>query len=90
MNKKTNTLLFVLAGTVFNIIVTILTFIVLLVFFSKVLAPSFPDAIAWAIPVIFVLSIIVSFFVYRQAVKLLMSKIDMEKYFDPIFGRQKR
>jgi len=90
MNKKSNTLLFILGGTVFNIFITILCFIVLMVVYFKLLQPSFPpNATGVALPVIFVLSIVVSFLVYRAAIKIIMKKVDMEKYFDPIFGPRK-
>ena len=90
MSKKTNTLLFILGGTVFNIIITILFFIIFLAIYSAVLLPVLPESsAAWALPVVFVASIAVSFFVYRLAVKLVMKKVDMEKHFDPIFGRRR-
>ena len=90
MSKKTNTLLFILGGTVFNIFVTVFCFIIFLVLYSKFLYPHLPESVgAWVMPIIFVVSIVVSFLVYRLAVKILMKKVDMEKYFDPIFSRHK-
>ncbi|MCL2319588.1 MAG: leader peptide processing enzyme [Treponema sp.] len=87
MSKKTNTLLFILGGTVFNIIVTIICFILFLLIYFKFLQPRFPEnATGVALPIIFVLSIVVSFLVYRVVIKIVMKKVDMEKYFDPIFG----
>jgi len=86
MSKKTNTLLFIFVGTVFNILVTVISFIVLLIIYSKFLYANLPESsTAWVMPVIFVVSIVVSFLVYRLAVKVIMKKVDMEKYFDPIF-----
>ena len=88
MSKKTNTLLFILGGTVFNIIVTALCFVLFMVIYAR-FHTSFPEgSIAWVLPVIFVTSIITSFLVYRCVVRFIMSKIEMEKYFDPIFGRR--
>jgi len=90
MSKKTNTLLFILGATVFNIIITILFMLLLIVFFSAVLYPLLPQSSGvWVIPVIFVLSIVGSFLIYRLAIKILMKKVDMEKYFDPIFGKRR-
>jgi len=90
MSKKTNTLLFILGGTVFNILVTVLCFIIFLVIYSRFLYPNLPESSgAWVMPIIFVVSIIVSFLVYRFAVRILIKKVDMEKYFDPIFSRRK-
>jgi phosphoglycerol transferase MdoB-like AlkP superfamily enzyme len=87
MSKKTNTLLFILGGTAFNILVTIICFIALLVIYSRFLFPTLPESsAAWVMPVLFVVSIVVSFLAYRLAIKIIMKKIDMEKYFDPIFG----
>ena len=91
MNKKTNTWLFILGGTVFNILVTIIAFIVLLVVFLRFLAPALPEAAAsWGLLVIFIGAIALSFVVYRVVLKQLMKRIDMDKYFDPIFGPRKR
>jgi hypothetical protein len=90
MNKKTNTLLFILGGTVFNILVTILCFIILLVIYGRFFTQLPEDSAAWILPVIFVVSIVASFLVYRLAIKIIMKKIDMEKYFDPIFGPRRR
>ena len=91
MSKKTNTLLFILGGTVFNILITIISFIILLLIYSRFLYTQLPEsAAAWIMPVIFVISIVISFLVYRVVIKIIMKKVDMEKYFDPIFGRSPR
>ena len=90
MSKKTNTLLFILGATVFNILVTVVSFILLLVLFAKFLMPLLPETgAAWAFPVIFIASIALSFLVYRLVLKFLLKKINMEKHFEPIFGRRR-
>ena len=90
MSKKTNTLLFILGGTVFNILVTIICFIILLAIYGNILSSMLPEsAVAWILPVIFVVSIVASFLIYRLAIKIVMKKVDMEKYFDPIFGHRR-
>ena len=87
MSKKTNTFLFILAGTVFNILVTILCFVILLVVYGRFLQPILPEsATGIALPIIFIAAIVASFLVYRLVIKIVMKKVDMEKYFDPIFG----
>jgi hypothetical protein len=89
MSKKTNTLFFILVATIFNILVTIASFLVLLLLFTLVM-PRLPEnAATWALPVIFVGAIAVSFLVYRMALKFFLKKVDMEKHFDPIFGSRK-
>jgi hypothetical protein len=87
VNKKTNTLLFILAGTVFNVIITVLSFLIFLVIYTRFLYSKTPEnSVAWILPVIFLASIVVSFLVYRLAVKIVMKKVDMDKHFAPIFG----
>ena len=83
-------MLFILGGTVFNIVITVLAFIVLLIIYNSVIS-FFPESnTAFALPVIFVASILVSFFVYRCVINILIKKIDMDKYFDPMFKRPVR
>jgi pilus assembly protein TadC len=87
MSKKSNTLLFILGATVFNILTTVVFLLVLLVLYARFLAPLLPDDSAgWGFPVIFIGAFALSFVFYRIILKRLMKKIDMEKYFDPIFG----
>ena len=86
MNKKTNTLLFILGATAFNIVVTAACFLIALAIYGKFLYSMLPErSAAWALPVIFVISIAASFFIYRALIKLLMKKVNMNKYFVPIF-----
>jgi hypothetical protein len=91
MSKKTNTLLFILAATVFNILLTVAAFMALLLLFTFVIMPRLPEpaaakAATWAIPAIFIGAIAISFAVYRLILKVFMKKVNIEKHFDPIFG----
>jgi hypothetical protein len=88
MNKKVNTLLFVLGATVFNILITIILFIALFFLCAKLLPPNIAGG---ALPFLFIVSLVASFFVYNAVLKSITSKINMDKYFDPIFrpGRKK-
>ena len=92
MNKKVNTILFVLGATLFNILVTILVFLALFAVYIKFIMHSLPEsAKGWAFPVIFIAAIAASFVVYRYALRFLLSRIKVEQYFDPIFaGKQRR
>ncbi|MDR0710033.1 MAG: leader peptide processing enzyme [Spirochaetaceae bacterium] len=90
MGKKTNTLLFILAATLFNIVVTVVCFLVLLLLFVRFFASALPEtASAWALPAIFIGSIALSFVLYRLAVKLLIKRIDVDKHFSPLFKPQR-
>jgi hypothetical protein len=91
MNKKANTLLFVLGATVFNIVVTVACFLALLALYARLLMRLLPENFqAWAFPFIFIAAIALSFLIYRFTLKLLMKKIEVEKYFDPIFGGRRK
>jgi cbb3-type cytochrome oxidase subunit 3 len=91
MNKKANTILFILGATLFNIVVTVLSFIVLLLLYIKFIAAILPETgQAWGVPLLLIASIAVSFLVYRAVLKVLLKKIPAERYFDPIFGRRRK
>ena len=90
MSKKTNTLLFILGGTIFNVLITVISFLVFLLIYSKVLYGRINESsAAWVLPVLFIAAIVVSFLVYRLAIKIIMKKVNMEKHFDPIFKQRR-
>lgn len=87
MSKKTNTLLFVLGATVFNVLITFISLAVLLFIYFKFFIPVLPESAApWGFPIIFVGAIAASFFIYRTVLKQILKRVDMEKYCAPIFG----
>ena len=91
MNKKVNTVLFILGATVFNIMITVLSFFLLLIFYAKFLMKVLPQgAQAWSFPLIFITSLVISFFVYKLLLGFLIKKINVEKYFDPIINTRYR
>lgn len=91
MNKKANTFLFILGATVFNILITVLSFVLLLTVYAKFIMPHLPEqAQAWSFPLIFIAAMAVAFIAYRYLLRFLLKKIDVEKYFDPIFGHKRR
>jgi hypothetical protein len=87
MSKKTNTLLFILGATVFNVLVTAICFTALFLLYAWLLAPRFPEAARiWGFPVIFIIAITLSFLVYRGALKHLVKKVNLGKHFAPLAG----
>lgn len=91
MNKKTNSIVFMLVATVVNIILTLVCMFLLFVIYAKFLAPILPaDSAAWGVPIIFIAAIALSFIIYRAGIKLFSKKVDVEKHFDPLFGGRKR
>jgi hypothetical protein len=91
MNKKVNTLLFILGATAFNIVVTVLSFLLLLIIYAKTIMRILPEgAQSWSFPFIFIAALAVAFLAYRYALRFLLKKIEIEKYFDPIFVSKHR
>jgi len=89
MNRKLNTILFILGATLFNILVTVITFVLLVLLYVKFLMGLLPEANrSWPFTLIFLASLATSFVVYRFLLKFLLTKVDVEKYFDPLFVRK--
>ena len=90
MNKKVNTALFLLGATVFNLLIMFVLIVLFLVVISALFRDSMnPNVLSILMIVVFIGSIAASFFIYGRLVKWLSRKIDMEKYFLPLFRRKK-
>lgn len=90
MNKKANTVLFLLGATVFNLLLMFLLIVIFLVLISAIFKDSLsPNILSILMIVVFIGSIAASFFIYGRVVKWLSRKIDMDKYFIPLFRRKK-
>ena len=91
MNKKLNTLLFVLGATVVNILLMIILLLAGIVVIARLLpADTNPAAGQLAFLGVFILSIVGSFFIYHRAMKLIARRVDLDTYFDPIFKSRRR
>ena len=89
MNKRLNTLLFILGATMFNVIIALLSFIILMFLYARFVIPIMPEAnSSLGFTFICLASLVVSVLVYRCVLKYLLKKINVEKYFDPIFVRK--
>jgi hypothetical protein len=90
MNKKANTVLFLLGATVFNLLIMFILIVLFLVLISAVFRESLnPNVLSILMIVVFIGSIAASFLIYGRVVKWLNRKIDMDKYFMPLFRRKK-
>jgi uncharacterized membrane-anchored protein len=91
MNRKTNTALFIVGATVGNIVIMIILIIIGFAIVSALLpAKSNPQLASILFLVIFLASIAGSFFIYHKIVQFISKRVDMEKYFHPIFRPRKR
>lgn len=91
MNKKANTILFMVGATVFNVVVMIAIFVVMFLlygrFFAAVISPQIGQII---IIVLFIGSIALTYFIYHRVIKWISNKWDLDEHFDPIFSRRKK
>ena len=91
MNKKLNTTLFILGATIVNIIIMGVLFVAGFIIASRLLPEDVsPNVVLIIFMLIFIGSILGSFFIYHRLVRLLSRKVDMEKYFHPIFKQKKK
>ena len=91
MNKRLNTVLFILGATIFNILVMVVLFLILMVLFARFLAPSFPPAANQIILlVLFVGSVAATYLLYHRLMRWLTKRYELERYMAPLFGKSKR
>jgi membrane protein YdbS with pleckstrin-like domain len=89
MDKRVNSILFILAATVVNIVLMIVLFLVAFLVFARFLAPHLPPGVSRALLlVLFIGSIVGTFLIYHRLMKWATRKYEMEKYFAPLFGRK--
>jgi len=89
MNKKVNTILFIIGATVFNVFIAAASMILLFLLYAKYLIELIPEnGRPWGVFIIFIASLAISFVVYRAALKFILTKVDVDKYFDPLFVRR--
>jgi hypothetical protein len=86
MSKRTNTLLFILGATVFNVLLYIAVFLLLMLIYSRIIGFLPEGGQQWGLIVILILPIAISFVLYRLLLKALLKKVDVDKYFAPLFG----
>lgn len=89
MNKKTNTILFMLGATAVNIILMIAIFILLFWLYGRFIASSVsPQVTSYVMIGIFIGSIALTYFIYHRLVKWMSNKWNLDDFFDPIFKRR--
>ena len=91
MNKKLNTALFIIGASILNVILMVVLMTMGLALISLVIPDNISPTLASALFIlVFLLSVAGSFFAYHKGVRFISGKIDMEKYFHPIFRSGKR
>ena len=90
MNKKLNTVLFILAATTVNILIMIIIIVLGLMGIARLPENTQESMGQILFILLFLVAIGGSFFAYHKLIGYLSKKIDMEKYFHPIFRPRKK
>jgi hypothetical protein len=94
MNRKTNTLLFILIATIFNVIVFFILFAALMALYMLVIYPYLLSEAGmnnFATPilvVVFITAVALAFLVYRAVINYIFKKVEMDEYFDTLFVKK--
>ena len=90
MNKKANSLIFMLIATVVNLLLLMIFFILGFVILHFVISAMPDNAAVVQIGVVFVFiaAIALSFFVYSKLVNFVTVKFSLEDKLDPLFVRK--
>lgn len=89
MNKKVNTVLFVLGASAFNVVMMLVIFILVLAVLQLFLTEeTSPAAVQLFMLLSFVVSIVGTYGLYTLLIKYITRHVDMDKYFHPIFRRK--
>ena len=90
MNKKLNTFIFLLVGTVINILVMLILLVGLLYLSGFILTAETDEKVKTIVFFAIVLfSVIGSYFIYSRIVKAINKKWDLEQWIEPIFRRKR-
>jgi hypothetical protein len=93
VNKKANTVFFMLLMTVLNIVIAVFWIVLLLFVYAKLFSRITPEQIVGLIiPLIFIVALVLTFFCYRALTNLIMKKVNLDDKLEPLFkfGRRKR
>lgn len=86
MNKKINSVLFFIVATAVNILTMAFILFVGMYLVGALLPESAKESMGrFLFVVIFLIAVAGSFFIYNRLIKFISKRIDMGKYFPPIF-----
>lgn len=89
MNKKVNTVLFVLGATLVNMVVMAILFVICLILIARFVDPESP-MMPLFLGLMFIVSIGGSFYLYTVVMKKITVKYNLEQFLDPIFWKKRK
>jgi hypothetical protein len=86
VNKKVNTLLFLIGATVVNIVIMAAVMVGGLFLMGRLLPERIQESAGRLLFILlFLVAVGVAFFIYNRIIKILSKRVDMDKYFHPLF-----
>jgi len=89
MNKKLNTFIFIIAGTLVNLLLALLFIVILMVGLFKV-ESVWPGRGEPLFPLVFIAGIIAAMVVYQRLSHWVVEKFDLSDKLDPLFVSKRR
>ncbi|MBB6482583.1 hypothetical protein [Spirochaeta isovalerica] len=90
MNKKLNTFLFLIVGTIVNIGIMLILLILFLYLIGFAFTAETSSQLVSALTLgAVMLSVVGSYLIYSQIIKFINKKWDLEKYIAPLFKRKR-
>ncbi len=86
MTKTQNTILFLILGTLANIVLTVMLIIILTILGGFILKEN----LGTALPVIFILAVIGGMLIYQKSIKVILNKYNLESKMTPLFSKKKK
>lgn len=89
MNKRLNTVLFVVGATIFNLFSMAVIFIALFMLYARFVGPSLSPRMNQFLTLwLFFGSVALAYWVYSRIVRWAEQRIDFHRYLEPIFARK--
>lgn len=87
MTKKQNSIVFIIVGTIANVLFSLLG-ILLIIFIGVKLFPA--EYINVVIPIAFIGGIFLGMFSYQKLANFVIKKFNLEEHLDPILTKRKK
>lgn len=83
--KKRNTILFIVIGTIVNVILCLTLIVILTLIASKTLPENI---LSYAIPIIFILAVVLGMIIYQKIANWVIAKWNLNNKMSPLFVKK--
>lgn len=86
MTNKKNTIIFIIAGTIVNVIILLALLLIFVIFAAKVFGNTNPQAAGGVLIVGIIVSWLLGMFLYQKLATWVIKKWNLEDKLDPLFA----